>query len=142
MTYTDGLIHSMVMSGGPRGSLEAFRKMCDEGFSARDRNLLGVPEVGDDEGDEDTSWEAEVEQVEAILGQSLALSSATAEISAILTNKFMKTQKGKGKRGKPSGGQGAGGPGGGKENPDVIMDKGAAKERGFANVMNVTKKDT
>jgi hypothetical protein len=38
-TYTDGLSHSMVMSGGPRGSLEAFRQMCDEGFSARDRNL-------------------------------------------------------------------------------------------------------
>ena len=38
-TYTDGLTHSMVMSGGPRGSLGAFRQMCDEGFSAGDMNL-------------------------------------------------------------------------------------------------------
>ena len=41
-----------------------------------------------------------MKQVEAILGKSPALSSATAEISAILRNKFMKTQEGKGKRGK------------------------------------------
>ena len=44
-----------------------------------------MPEV-DDEGEEDTSWEAEVEQVEAILGQPAALNPATAKISAILTN--------------------------------------------------------
>ena len=37
--FTEGLTHSMVVSAGPRGSLEAFRQMCDEGFSSRDRNL-------------------------------------------------------------------------------------------------------
>ena len=47
-----------------------------------------------DEGGEDTSWEAEVEYVEAILCQSPALSSVTAEISAILRHKFVKTQNG------------------------------------------------
>ena len=223
-TYTDGLTHSMVMAGGPRGSLEAFRQMCDEGFSARDRNLrkeyrtvshpkqatfetlrraildwenalaqwelasgktmaeaekimcledmcpdalqqhletkeglscyaaykpvindylanrarwvgknrlnwLGVPEAGDGEGDEDTSWETEVEQVEAILGQSPALSSVTAEISAILRNKFSKTPKGKGKRGTPGGGKGGGGATG-PSNPDANMEKGGGKGKG------------
>ena len=38
-TYTDGLAHAMVIAGGTRGSLEVFRQLCDEGFSARDRNL-------------------------------------------------------------------------------------------------------
>ena len=37
--FTEGLTHAMVVSAGPRGSLEAFRQMCDEGFSSRDRNL-------------------------------------------------------------------------------------------------------
>ena len=45
----------------------------------------GVAEVGHDEGGEDTSWEAEVEQVEAILSQTPTLSSVTAEISATVT---------------------------------------------------------
>ena len=38
-SYTEGLIHSMVISGGTRASLEAFRQLCDESFSARARNL-------------------------------------------------------------------------------------------------------
>ena len=38
-TYTEGLTHSMVMAGGSMNAMEAFRQLCDEGFSARDRNL-------------------------------------------------------------------------------------------------------
>ena len=38
-TYSEGQTHSMVMSGGPMNAVEAFRQFCDEGFSARDRNL-------------------------------------------------------------------------------------------------------
>ena len=38
-TYTEGHVHAMVIAGGTRGSLEVFRQFCDEGFSARDRNL-------------------------------------------------------------------------------------------------------
>ena len=38
-TYTDGLTHSMVTSGGTGGSLEVFRQLCDEGFSGRERHL-------------------------------------------------------------------------------------------------------
>ena len=37
--FSDGLTHSMIVAAGPRGSMEVFRQMCDEGFSSRDRNL-------------------------------------------------------------------------------------------------------
>ena len=68
-----------------------------------------------------------MEQVEAILGQSRALSLVTIEINGILKNKFMKTQKGKGKRGgKPNGGQGGGGTGG-AVNLNVLIGKGCGK---------------
>ena len=37
--YTEGTTHAMVQSTGPSGVLEAFRQMCDEGHSKRERHL-------------------------------------------------------------------------------------------------------
>ena len=79
-TYTDGLTHSMVMSGGPMNAVEAFRQLCDEGFSARDRNLrkeyrkVAHPKQATFDGLKRAilDWENELAQYELASGKSMS----------------------------------------------------------------------
>ena len=113
-------------------SYGAYKPIINDYFANRARwvgknrlNWMGYPDVGDDEGYENTSREAEVQQVDAMLGQSAALSSVSAEVGAILRRRFVKTPKGTGKRGK--GGAAADG---GKGKGDVNMDGGKGDKGG------------
>ena len=79
-TYSEGLTHSMVMSGGPMNVVEAFRQLCDEGFSARDRNLrkeyrkVAHPKQATFEGLKRAilDWENELAQYELASGKTMS----------------------------------------------------------------------
>ena len=79
--FSDGLTHSMIVAAGPRGSMEVFRQMCDEGFSSRDRNLrkeyrkIMQPKQATFEGLRKAilDWETELSQYELAAGQGCAM---------------------------------------------------------------------
>ena len=79
--FTDGFTHSMIVAAGPRGSMEAFRRMCDEGCSSRDRNLrkeyrrVMQPKQANFDGLRKAilDWEPELSQYELAAGQGHAM---------------------------------------------------------------------